>query len=51
MRHGSGIERRRHDHDAQLRPRLLQAFQQCQRQVAVQVALVELIQHHGGDTL
>ena len=35
---------------AQLWPRLLQAFQQCQRQVAVQVALVELIQHHGGDT-
>ena len=51
LRHGTGIERRRHDHDPQIGPRLLQAFQQCQREIALQVALMELIQHHGGHAL
>ncbi len=51
LRHGIGIEGRRHDHDSQIGPRLLQAFQQCQREIAFEVALMELIQHHGSHAL
>src|SRR6266481_10187244 len=46
MRHRIGIELGRHNNDSQIGPGLLQAFQQCQRQVAIQMALMELIQHN-----
>ena len=51
LRHGSGIEGRRHDHDSQIGPRPLQAFQQCQREIAFEVALMKLIQHHRSHAL
>jgi hypothetical protein len=43
-RHRSGIERSRHHYDPQIGPRSLQPLQQSQREVTVQVSLVELIQ-------
>ncbi len=46
---GHGIDRqcRRHDDDAQLRPhRLLDQAHQAERQVALQAALVELVEDH-----
>ena len=33
LRHVSGVESCRHDHDAEIRPCLLQAFEQRQRQI------------------
>ena len=46
--HGRGIERGGHHHQAQIGPAgALQAAEQRQRQVAFQVALVELVEHHG----
>ena len=46
LRHGFGIESRRHDDDSQIGPRPLQAFQQRQREIAFEVALMEFIEHH-----
>ena len=46
FRHGIGIESRRHDHDSQIGPRPLQALQQCQREIAFEVALMKFIEHH-----
>jgi len=44
------VERRRHDHQLQIRPRPAQKLQhERQRDVALQVPLVELVEHHGGD--
>jgi hypothetical protein len=49
--HRSGRHGGRHDHDAQRRPIgiALQPAQQGQGQVALQVALVELVDDHGAD--
>ena len=46
-----GIEGCRHDYNSQLGPCPLQALQQCQRKIAFQMALMELIEHHGADSL
>ena len=46
FRHGIGIESRRHDHDSQIGSRALQSLQQCQREIAFEVALVKFIEHH-----
>ena len=49
-RDGRGVERGRHHDEAQIRPRGgLQAAEQGERQVAFQMALVELVEHHGVD--
>jgi hypothetical protein len=46
----AGVERGRHHHQAQVTPVvLLQAAEQGQREIAIQVPLVEFIQHHGAD--
>jgi len=45
--HGRGIERGRHHHQPQVgAARALQAAEQSQCQVALQVALVKLVEHH-----
>ncbi len=51
FRDGICIERCRHHHDSQIGPRLLQAFQQCQREIAFEVALMELIEHYSSHAL
>ena len=44
---GPGVERRRHHHQAQIRPRRsLQAPQQRQGEIGVEMALVKLVQNH-----
>ena len=43
-RHRLGIESRRHHYDEQIGARLLQAFEQGQRKIALEVALVEFIE-------
>src|SRR5277367_5016902 len=48
--HRINIERRGHDDDAQVRPPVLQALQQGQGEIAVQMAFVELIQNDGSHT-
>ena len=50
--HGSGIERSRHHYQAQIgTAAALQAAEQGQGQIALQVALVELVEHHAGGAL
>jgi hypothetical protein len=45
LSHGLGIESRRHYHNSEIGPRPLQAFQQCQREIAFKVALMEFVEH------
>ena len=46
----SGVERRRHHDDQQIRPPgALQTTQQRQRKIGFQMPLVKLVQHHGID--
>ena len=45
-RHRNSVESCRHYDDQQIAPRPLQSFQQCQRKIAFQMALVEFIEHH-----
>ncbi len=47
LRDGCGVEGGRHDDELQLRTVLLQAAQQGQRKVAIQVTLVELVEYDG----
>ena len=49
VRDRSGIERGGHDDEPQFGARALQALEQSEREVAVEVALVELVQHDGVD--
>ena len=51
LRNRIGIEGRRHHHNSQIGPRPLQALQQCQREIAFKVALMELVEHDGGHAL
>jgi hypothetical protein len=44
-RDGSGLERRRHHDDAKVRPRAPRLPRERQREVGVQAALVELVEH------
>src|ERR1700730_6008394 len=46
-----GIESRRHDYDSEFGPRMLQPFQQRQREIAVQVALMKFVEYDGGHAL
>jgi hypothetical protein len=45
------IERGRHHDDAHLRPGALETLQECQREIAVQVALVEFVEDNRVDAL
>jgi hypothetical protein len=47
----SCIEGGRHDNDAQIGSLLLQTFQQRQREIPFQVALMKFIEHYGVDTI
>ncbi len=48
-RHRPGVHRGRHHHQPQVGPRgLLEPPQQRQREIALQVALVKLVEHHRG---
>ena len=52
LRDRLGIERRRHHHDDEVGANVPPDFsQECQGQVGVQAALMELVEHHGADGL
>src|ERR1700750_1026657 len=45
------IERSRHHDDSNLWPSVLEAFQECEGKVAVEVSLVEFVENNRVDTL
>ena len=46
-----GIESRRHDNDSEFGPRTLQSLQQCQSEIAIQMALMKFVENNGGHAL
>src|SRR5437660_11165226 len=50
LRHRLGIQSRGHDENSQIWPRPLQSFQQSQREIGLEMALVKFIEHYRSHT-